>query len=136
MLITKETDYALRILRALASVGRRTARDLAEQEQIPRQFAYKILKKLEKSGLVRITRGADGGCALAADLSHVTLYRLILAMERDSAISDCTREGYLCGWREAHGGAVCRAHNHLSSIQRALDRELDSHTLQEILFDG
>lgn len=134
MLITKETDYALRILRALASGGRLTARELAEHEQIPHQFAYKILKKLGKAGFVSITRGADGGCALSAKLEHITLYRLIRAMERDAAVSACTRKGYRCQWRKAHGGTVCLAHVHLASIQRALDRELDSHSLQEILF--
>ncbi|MFQ7482290.1 MAG: hypothetical protein ACLRMD_05435 [Ruminococcus sp.] len=28
---------------------------------MPKQFAYKILKKLERSGLVSIRRGAGGG---------------------------------------------------------------------------
>ncbi len=56
MLITKETDYALRILRALADGRRLTTAQLAQNEQIPQQFAYKILKKLQRGGLVRILK--------------------------------------------------------------------------------
>ncbi|WP_283610063.1 RrF2 family transcriptional regulator [Faecalispora anaeroviscerum] len=134
MLITKETDYALRILRALADGNRMTAPELAANEQIPQHFAYKILKKLDKAGFVQIARGADGGYTLAADLSSVTLYRLIRAMERDAAVSACTAPGYKCQWRKAHGGELCKAHIHLAQIQQTLNRELDSHTLQHILF--
>ena len=54
LFITKETDYALRILRVLADEERATATELAQGEQIPQQFAYKILKKLQKGGMDRI----------------------------------------------------------------------------------
>lgn len=134
MLITKETDYALRILRALADGNRLTASELATNEQIPQQFAYKILKKLDKAGYVQIARGADGGCTLAASLSSITLFRLIRAMERDAAVSACTAPGYECQWRKSHGGDICNAHIHLAQIQQAINRELDSHTLQDVLF--
>lgn len=134
MLITKETDYALRILRALAGGERLSALHLAENEQVPRQFAYKILKKLERAGFVSIVRGAGGGFVLAAPLHSVSLYRLILAMEREALLTACTRPGYRCQWRESHGGAVCHAHVQLAGIQERINHELDSHSLQEILF--
>lgn len=134
MLITKETDYSLRILRALANGNRQTAAELAANEQIPQQYAYKILKKLEKAGFLQIARGAGGGCSLTEDLNNITLYQLIRAMEREAAVSACTEPGYECQWRKAHGGEVCKAHIHLAQIQKAINRELDSHTLQTILF--
>ncbi|MPN49353.1 HTH-type transcriptional repressor NsrR [bioreactor metagenome] len=134
MLITKETDYALRILRALADGKRMTTAELARVEQVPLQFAYKILKKLQKNGIIRILRGPDGGSVLATELERVTLYRLMQAMEEDSSVSSCTKPGYECQWRKAHGDAVCRAHVHLTSIQKKLDDELDAKNLREILF--
>ena len=57
LLITRETDYALRILRALSDGELLTAKALTQKEAVPHQFAYKILKKLEGAGLIRITRG-------------------------------------------------------------------------------
>lgn len=136
MLLTKETDYALRILRVLADEERATAAQLAQGEQIPQQFAYKILKKLEKGGIVRILRGADGGYILAAKLEQVSLFRLMQVMEEDSFISPCMNPDYQCLWCKAHGNTVCRAHINLTSIQKKLDQELAAHSLQEILFDG
>ncbi len=61
MLITRETDYALRILRALSGGEQMTVAAIAQDQQVPQQFAYKILKKLSKGGLVSIARGAEGG---------------------------------------------------------------------------
>ncbi|MDK2866409.1 MAG: Rrf2 family transcriptional regulator, nitric oxide-sensitive transcriptional repressor [Clostridiales bacterium] len=134
MLITKETDYALRILRALADEERVTAAELARGEQIPHQFAYKILKKLHKGALINITRGADGGCSLAAELHQVSLLQLMQIMEEDSALIACMRPDYQCSWCKAHDHTVCKAHIHLTGIQKKLNEELGAHSLQKILF--
>ncbi|HWP50354.1 MAG TPA: Rrf2 family transcriptional regulator [Clostridia bacterium] len=134
MLITKETDYALRILRALAHGEQRTTAQLSQSEQIPHQFAYKILKKLQKGGMVRILRGADGGCILALGLDQITLYQLIQVMEQDTAVSVCMLPGHLCQWRQAHGNTVCHTHLYLTSVQKKLNQELAMHSLQKVLF--
>ena len=64
MLITRETDYALRILQNLTDGEKRSVGEISQQETIPQQFAYKIAKKLAKAGFIQITRGVDGGCRL------------------------------------------------------------------------
>ena len=46
MLITRETDYALRMLRVLLDEEKHSAAEMAETELIPVQFAYQILRKL------------------------------------------------------------------------------------------
>ena len=135
MLITRETDYALRILRALAGGEQLTAGELADGEQVPQQFAYKILKKLQKGHLVDIQRGASGGCSLSADLRNVSLFDLIQVMEADNYVAPCMEPEHQCLWRLARGGIVCHAHVHLSEIQRTLNAELKAHSLQKILFD-
>jgi len=129
--ITKETDYALRLLRVLADGERHTAADLAEGELVPQPFAYKILKKLARAGLVQVTRGAEGGWQLAADLEKTTLYDLMAAMEEDRCLSACMDPAYRCAWRARHDG--CSVHCRLAAIQEKLDRELKSHSLAELL---
>ena len=49
-MITRETDYALRLLRTLRDGERRTAAEAAERELVPQSFAHKILKKLARAG--------------------------------------------------------------------------------------
>ena len=50
MLFTKESDYAIRVIRALQDGGKKTIKELCELEQIPSAFGYKILQKMNKSG--------------------------------------------------------------------------------------
>lgn len=132
MLITKETDYALRILRALTDGERHTVKKLCQAEEVPHQFAYKILKKLSQVGLVRTVRGVAGGCELAGDLHRVTLYDLMEAMEEDSQVIACLRPDYQCEWEKKHGSR-CTVHQQLGKIQQALDQELQAHTLQSLM---
>ncbi len=68
MIITKETDYALRILRVLLDGEKHSVAEMSETELIPNQFAYQILRKLSAGNLVRVSRGALGGCELSCDL--------------------------------------------------------------------
>lgn len=136
MLITKETDYALRILRALAGGERFTTADIAKNEQVPQPFAYKIIKKLQKAGIVTILRGSDGGCVLAKDLRTISLFSLLQSMDENPSLSACMNPGHQCLWREAHNGKVCHAHIRLGAIQDTLNHELENQNLQEILFGG
>ena len=132
MLITRETDYALRVLRALSDGEQHTAGEISSTQLVPKQFAYKIIKKLDKGGLVSIARGVDGGCRLAADLRKVTLYDLMTAMEEGSSVVACMDPAYPCPWREAHGG--CAIHCGLAQVQRKLDEELRAHDLHTLIF--
>lgn len=131
MLMTRETDYALRILRVLQDGQLHTASQIAQDQLLPQSFSYKILKKLEKAGLVQVIRGTAGGCRLAADLSAVSLYDLLAMLGEHAALNSCMDPGYACSWRGCHGG--CQMHNRLLDIQDKLDRELRAHSLQEIL---
>ena len=70
-MITRETDYALRLLRTLRDGERRTAAEAAERELVPQSFAHKILKKLARAGFVEVARGAEGGCRLSAELNSL-----------------------------------------------------------------
>ena len=64
MLITRETDYALRMLRVLLDEEKHSAAEMAETELIPVQFAYQILRKLSAGELVQVAgaQPAAAGC--------------------------------------------------------------------------
>ena len=131
LVITRETDYALRILRSLLDGELHTVGSIAQEELLPQPFAYKIIKKLSKAGLIQIVRGTSGGCRLAASLSQATLYDRLQATGERSSLSACMEPGYQCPWREGHGG--CTPHRQLAAIQHKLDQELRAHSLLEIL---
>ena len=75
MRITLESDYALRIITALAeSDSLVDAKALSEQTQVTQRFALKILHKLVQGNLVTSQKGAHGGDRKSTRLnsSHVT----------------------------------------------------------------
>ena len=131
MLITRETDYALRILQSLLDGEKKSVGDLSKEEMIPQQFAYKIIKKLSQSGLVEVSRGADGGCRLCADLEKVSLFDLIFMIEGCYQVNACMDPAYPCPRREKHGS--CIVHFQLATIQQRLNDELRSHSLKSLL---
>ncbi len=126
-ILTRETDYALRLLRGLSDGNWHTAGALAEQEMVPQAFAYKILKKLSKGGFAEVVRGADGGWRLTADLERSSLYDLMIAMEERCTINACMEPAFTCQWRERNG--PCSVCQRLCIIQKNLEKELRAHSL-------
>ena len=94
MLITRETDYALRMLRVLLDGEKHSAAEMSETELIPMQFAYQILRKLSAGELVQVSRGAAGGCRLSCDLRGVSLYDLMAVMGEHDVLCACMEPGY------------------------------------------
>ena len=133
MVITRETDYALRILRALLDSELHTIGEIAETELLPQPFAYKIIKKLSGAGMVQVIRGSAGGCRLVGDLSKLSLYDLMLVTGERSDLTACMDSHYACPWRESHGG--CTIHCKLAQIQENLDQELKANNLMDLLTD-
>ena len=99
MIITKETDYALRILRVLLDGEKHSVAEMSETELIPNQFAYQILRKLAAGNLVRVSRGALGGCALSCDLDATSLYDLMGVVGERGILCACMEPGYECRWQ-------------------------------------
>ena len=132
MLITRECDYAVRVVRALADGRRMSVGEICEKEFITAPFAYKILKKLQKSGLVRGYRGVHGGYVLNCDLDQVTLYDIYTTIDPDLFIIDCLQPGYDCA-RNGADGEICTVHSELCEIQKELCRMLQRKSLKKLI---
>jgi len=115
LLISRECDYAIRVIRSLSTFERMSIQQICKQEYIPHAYAYKIIKKLEQAHLVNIFRGAKGGYELACDLEQTTLYDIYQAIEGDLLLNDCQRPGSECPNR--NGGKRCKVHAALESLQ-------------------
>ena len=83
MFITRECDYAARVLRALSGETRLSVNEICEKESITAPFAYKILKKLQKAGIVKGYRGVHGGYAMNKSLGELTLFDVYKAIDPD-----------------------------------------------------
>ena len=135
LLISREVDYALRILRDLSDQELHVVKELCERELIPHKFAYKIIRKLSAAGLVHATRGVGGGVKLSADLHSFTLYDLLGVMNSQRHISACTGDGYRCEWREKDHRR-CNFHLNLLKIERDIHDILKRDSLYELLMNS
>jgi Rrf2 family protein len=83
MQISRKIDYALRAVIYLTLRDDRrpcSVAEIAAQEGIPKKFLEKIIQDLIRHGLVRSTRGAQGGYALAHDPEKVTFKDVLEAI--------------------------------------------------------
>jgi Rrf2 family protein len=95
MQVSRKVDYALRAMIYLSfqpdghpcAVGQ-----IAGDEGIPKKFLEKIIQDLIHRGLVRSTRGAQGGYALAKDPATVTFKDIIEAIEGPVSLNVCVGE--------------------------------------------
>ena len=89
MIITRRSDYAIRILRALKDGKIHNVREICETEEIPKAFAYKIIREMEQNELVKSERGNQGGYYLNKGLDELTMYDVVSITEEDLAIVHC-----------------------------------------------
>ena len=129
MLITRRSDYAMRICRVLHDGKVHNVREICQAEEIPKAFAYKILRELEMAGLVKSERGNQGGYYLNKPLSELTLYDVVNITEDDLAILHCMKEE--CNRNP--DSMPCKVHQEIERIQNILIDELKKKTIEEIL---
>ena len=86
MIITKRSDYALRVCRALKDGKTHSVREICENEDIPKAFAYKIIREMEQNGIVKSERGKEGGYYLYRKLEELTVYDSVSITEEELAI--------------------------------------------------
>jgi Rrf2 family protein len=132
MLITREIDYALRILRGLQGGELIATPEICRNENLPIHFVYRILKKLDNAGIVDIARGKDGGAKLSCDLGNLSMYALVEALGDRRYLNACTQPGYECEYRRSHDGA-CGVHDNLELMQDDLDNLFKSKTILQLI---
>ena len=131
MLLTRECDYAIRILRVLSGGNTVSIPEICRREEMKIPVAYKLAARLENAGYLTACRGTNGGYALKADLKKITLYDVCRAVDRELFLAPCMEPGCFCARNGAEG--KCLVHKELGRIQQILIRELSRRSLYEIL---
>jgi Rrf2 family protein len=91
--ITTQAEYGLICALHLArrvDDGPVTGREIAAQERLPGDYVEQIMLKLRRSGIVRSTRGAHGGYALARRPDEISVHDVISAAEHSTFEVHCT----------------------------------------------
>jgi len=129
VIITRRSDYAIRILRALKDGKIHNVREICDEEEIPKAFAYKIIREMEQSELVKSERGNQGGYYLNKSLDDLTMYDVVSITEEDLAIVHCMKEP--CS-RDTDD-IPCKVHQEMERLQEILNAELKSKKISDII---
>jgi FeS assembly SUF system regulator len=119
--ISKLTDYATVILGHMSEHAERllTAAEVAEQTRIGQPTVSKLLKELQRAGLVSSARGAHGGYQLARPAGDISAAAIIGAVEGPVGLTECAAHPGQCEIESTCG--VGRSWQHVNlAIWRAL----------------
>jgi FeS assembly SUF system regulator len=127
--ISRLTDYATVLLAALASEPDRvqTAAALAAQTHIASPTVCKLLKQLQRAGLVSSTRGLHGGYQLARPAAQISAAAILDALEGPVALTDCSAGHGNC---EIEGS--CRVSRVWQRLNLAIRRALYDVSLAQL----
>ena len=72
-------------------------KSVATRQNISESYLEQLITPLKKAGIVKSTRGAQGGYVLARDAKDITVGEVLRALEGPLDIVECTADKNACG---------------------------------------
>jgi len=102
--LSKKADYALMAMKhlaiktesAAASRPSTSAREIAEQYDIPIELMAKVLQRLARSGLLTSHQGTRGGYTLSKPTAAISVGDIIQANDGPLTVTACSTEDEQC----------------------------------------
>ena len=132
--LSKKADYALMAMKHLAQKpgGPSTsAREIAEQYDIPIELMAKVLQRLVRTGLLVSTQGTRGGYALSRASSLISVADVIQAIDGPFTVTACSTENSDC---EQY--SKCSIRDPLWQIKERIVAALGTVTIAEMANDS
>jgi FeS assembly SUF system regulator len=105
----------------------RAAAELAERMRLSRPTVSKVLKGLQRAGMVISSRGAQGGYHLARRPDQITAAQILDVFEGPIAITECSGASSQCGIER-----LCRVGGAWQRVNAAIRRALEDVTLHQL----
>jgi Rrf2 family protein len=98
--LSKKADYALMAMKHLArksdSAASTSAREIAEQYDIPIELMAKVLQRLARSGLLTSHQGTRGGYTLSKSTTSISVADIIQAIDGPLTVTACSTQDEGC----------------------------------------
>ena len=128
--VTRQTDYAIRVILALAKrpLELRTSTSTIQREMlIPQALLQRIVAELAKNGYIDTQPGRDGGLKLAHLPEEITLLQIVEAFEGPIYISDCLEDASTCPFETR-----CPVNHRWERLRSLMVEELKRTTFDEL----
>jgi Rrf2 family protein len=134
--LSKKADYALIAMKHLAVRGDRgtpgasSAREIAEQYDIPIELMAKVLQRLVRRGLLHSHQGTHGGYQLARGPAQISVADVIQAIEGPVTVTACTTDEGQC-----EQFSKCNVRDPLFKVRERILSALGECTIAELAAD-
>src|SRR5678815_4559323 len=143
--LSKKADYALIAMKHLAQSASRaeartreggtgapsaSAREIAEQYDIPIELLAKVLQRLVRTGLLASTQGTRGGYTLSRPAKAISVVDVIQAIDGPFTVTACSSDKHDC---EQY--SKCSVRDPLWQIRERIVAALGTVTLSEMASD-
>ena len=128
--LSKKADYALMAMKHLAQgpgTASISAREIAEQYDIPIELMAKVLQKLARTGLLVSTQGTRGGYTLSRAPAAITVTDVIQAIDGPFSVTACSTQNNSC---EQY--SKCNIRDPLWQIRERIAATLGTVTIAEM----
>jgi Rrf2 family protein len=134
--LSKKADYALMAMKHLALREDRTsdrsssAREIAEQYDIPIELMAKVLQRLVRRGLLASHQGTRGGYELARTPAKISVADVIQAIDGPVTVTACSTDEVTCDQF-----AKCNVRDPLWRVRERILSALGECTIAELASD-
>ena len=128
--LSKKVDYGLMSLMHLAQRTERhswSAREIAENYDIPLELLAKILQKLVQKGLLVSHAGTHGGYSLSRPAGKISAAEVIEAIEGPLSLTNCVSDEGLCVQFEK-----CNVKSPLQRLNEVVAQRFRDLTIEEM----
>jgi Rrf2 family protein len=128
--INRQTDYAIRVLLALAKQGDEALLPTSQIQQemlIPKALSLRVVAELAKGGFIITYPGRDGGLKLARPAAQINLRQVVTRFESNFTVSECLHGGGTCPFDHS-----CPVRCRWARLQALILKELESTTFEEL----
>jgi len=132
--LSKKADYALMAMKHLAlhsDRGSLSAREIAEQYDIPIELMAKVLQRLVRRGLLASHQGTRGGYHLARQPGLISVADVIQAIDGPVTVTACSTEENQC---EQY--SKCNVRDPLWRLRERILAALGECTIAELAADA
>jgi Rrf2 family protein len=131
MKITRRTDYAIHLIADLSEQpdSCQGLRTLAADHGVTYAFARTVQQGLLKAGLIKASRGINGGIKLAKPISEITLLEVFEAAQNPLDVTFDTSDAPWCGCE----GDACLSEKLWSDAKESMRDHFSKTTMEHLL---
>ena len=132
--INRQTDYAIRVILALAKQddeAKLASSQIQQDMLIPKALSIRVIAELAKGGFILTYPGRLGGLKLARPAAEINLRQVVTHFENNFTVSECLHDNGLCPFDHS-----CPVRCRWARLQELILQELENTTFEDLAHEA